>query len=79
MSLINKDEDYPEDYEFQSPIESIEDADIFGIDFYKLRIKIFNDPEFKIFLYAKKDLFKTKIQEQDPLRGVLWMQGYMII
>jgi hypothetical protein len=69
--------EYPDDAEFQSPINGIETVRAFDDEFYKLNITIFRDPDICIDLYAKTSFFEQKPQIDEPLRGVLWMQGYL--
>jgi hypothetical protein len=69
--------EYPDDAEFQSPINRIETVEAFDDEFYKLNITIFRDPDICINLYAKTSFFERKPQINDPVRGILWLQGYL--
>jgi hypothetical protein len=69
--------EYPDDAEFQSPINRIETVRAFDDEFYKLNITIFRDPDICIDLYAKTSFFERKPQINNPVRGILWLQGYL--
>jgi len=70
--------EYPDDAEFQSPINSIETVKAFDNMYYKFNITIFRDPDVCIDLYAKTSFFEEKPEVGEPLRGILWMQGYLM-
>lgn len=69
---------YPDDVEFQSPaFGEIETFSAFGTDFYKLNIAIARDDEDVVIpLVARKSLFSEAPKNNDPVRGMLWLQGY---
>jgi hypothetical protein len=69
--------EYPDDAEFQSPINRIETVRAFDNEFYKFNITIFRNPDICIDLYAKISFFECKPEINEPLRGVLWLQGYL--
>ncbi|MDR1984487.1 MAG: hypothetical protein LBQ28_06670 [Prevotellaceae bacterium] len=69
--------EYPDDAEFQSPINAVETIKAFDNDFYKINITIFRDPDVCIDLYAKTSFFDYKPDVNEPLRGVIWVQGYL--
>ncbi len=75
VALIQADEDYPDDAEFQSPIKSMKTIRAFDQDFYKFKITVFRDPDIDIDLYAKADFFNRKPKINYPLRGYIWLQG----
>jgi hypothetical protein len=68
--------EYPDDAEFQSPINDVEVVNAFDNEFYKFNITIFRDPDICIDLYAKTRFFEQRPKINEPLRGVLWIQGY---
>jgi hypothetical protein len=69
--------EYPDDAEFQSPVSEVKEVDFWGTQLYKLRICIFRDPDICIDLYAKTSFFEHKPEINDPVRGLLWLQGYL--
>jgi hypothetical protein len=69
--------EYPDDAEFQSPINKIETIRAFDKEYYKINITIFRDPDICIDLYTKINFFECKPEINDPVRGVLWLQGYL--
>jgi hypothetical protein len=69
--------DYSDDAEFQSPINSIETVNAFDNEFYVINITVFRDPDVCIDLYAKTSFFNHKPNINEPLRGVIWLQGYL--
>lgn len=70
---------YPDDGEFQSPVFS--DPEVFhkfDTDFYKLEIAVARDEEeVRIPLVARQSLFARKPMKSKPVRGHLWVQGYL--
>jgi hypothetical protein len=69
--------EYTDDAEFQSPVSEIKEVDFWGIRLYKLKICIFRDPDIYIDLYVKTSFFEHKPKINDPVRGLLWLQGYL--
>jgi hypothetical protein len=69
--------EYPDDAEFQSPINSVESVSAFDNEFYKFNITIFRDPDVCIDLYVKTSFFERKPEINEPLRGLIWVQGYL--
>ncbi len=69
---------YPDDAEFQSPVFGRRRSiSAFGISFWRLDIAIAReDEEIVVPLIAKKSLFQTSPKAHDPVRGILWLQGY---
>ena len=79
VAFLQTSGEYPHLAEFQSPIFSSEEKQLFNGIFYKLDIAIAqdnNEEQIIIPLIAKKSLFKEVPKENNPLRGMLWMQGY---
>lgn len=76
VAFIPTDENYPDDVEFQSPINSIEKIQAFDKEFYKIKITIFRDPDIEIDLYAKTDYFDKEPRVKEAIRGFIWLQGY---
>lgn len=75
VALIPKGNGYAE---FYSPIKNVEKVSLFNINFYKLNIILFDEPEeISINLYAKESLFNRIPTNKDALRGLLWLQGYL--
>lgn len=75
--FIPLDENYPEDYGFQSTAEFLAYFDIWGERFCKFRIQIFRDPDVYINLFTKNSFFSTRKYDGGSIRGNLWMQGYL--
>lgn len=69
---------YPDDAEFQSPVFGRRRSiDAFGTSFWRLDISIARDEEDVVIpLIAKKSLFQNPPRAHDPVRGILWLQGY---
>ena len=79
VAFLQSSIEYPHLAEFQSPIFGMEEKNLFNSKFYKFDIAIAqNSDEEKIIvpLIAKKSLFAKMPEENDPLRGLLWLQGY---
>lgn len=75
---LPQQDDFPDDAEFQSPINRVEKISAFQTDFYKFKIQIFRDSDVFLDLYAQECFFEKKPTNYDSLRGVMWIQGYMI-
>lgn len=69
---------YPDDAEFQSPVfGGPRSISAFGTSFWSLDIAIAReDEEVIVPLIAKKSLFQNPPKAHDPVRGILWLQGY---
>ena len=76
VAFLPIDENYPDDVEFQSPINSVTKILAFDKEFYKIKITIFRDPDIEIDLYAKSDYFDKEPRVNDAIRGIIWLQGY---
>jgi len=75
VAYLSHDDKYPDDAEFASPIESVDDLSLFGIDFTKAIISISHEPEETFIpLYFKKE-WLPNVNKGCLLRGYLWMQG----
>ena len=73
---------YPDDCEFQSPIYGIRRRSAFGSDFFVFRIAIAHDErddkQIRIPLLARAALLSGIHPKRNvPLRGHLWLQGYL--
>jgi len=77
VSYLPRHDDFPDDAEFQSPISSVEKVSAFQTDFYKFKIQLIRDPDVFVDLYAKESFFERKPTNEDSLRGVIWLQGYL--
>jgi len=78
VAYLPRNDPFPDDCEFQSPIKYVAPAKSFDKSLYRLSITIFRDPEISIDLFAKEEFFETPPEVGDPVRGVLWMQGFLI-
>lgn len=69
---------YPDDAEFQSPaFGDVESVSALDTDFYKITIGIAREEEDVLIpLVARKSLFTVEPKPNDPVRGILWLQGY---
>jgi hypothetical protein len=75
VAYLSHHEEFPDDAEFASPIKSVEQVSLFGIDFIKAVISICHEPEeIYVPLYFKKE-FLPNARKGTLLRGFLWMQG----
>lgn len=77
VALLPIDKNYPHEYEFQSPIHSIHETKFVGEAFYEFSIFVHREPDIPITLISKKVFFNTIPKVNDPLRGTMWMQGYL--
>ena len=70
---------YPDDGELQSPVfDEPEAFRKFDTDFYKLEVAVARDEEdVRIPLVARQSLFARKPVKSDPVRGRVWVQGYL--
>lgn len=66
-----------EDAEFQSPVASIDTEEVFQNKFYVFRIFLFREPDVSLKLYARQSFFDKPPTIGEPLRGFLWLQGYL--
>ena len=71
---------YPDDAEFQSPVfRDVERLSAFDSEFYRLNIAIARDEKDVVIpMLARKSLFADAPRTSDPVRGVLWLQGYCV-
>ena len=69
---------YPDDAEYQSPVfGEVESFSAFGTDFYRLNIAIARDEDDVVIpMVARKSHFNEMPKAKDPVRGMLWLQGY---
>ena len=75
VAYLSHNEEFPDDAEFASPIMSVEQVSLFGIDFIKAVISICHEPEETyVPLYFKKE-YLPNAQKGTLVRGFLWMQG----
>ena len=70
---------YPDDAEFQSLVfKPVKAFKRFDTSFYQLDIAIARDDrDVVVPLIAKQSLFSTKPRKKEPIRGHLWLQGYL--
>ena len=80
VAYFQKSEAYPDDAEFQSPVfGEIETIAAFDTEFCKINIAIARDADDVVIpLVARKSLFQVEPKTKDPVRGVLWLQGYCV-
>lgn len=75
VAYLPHNEEFPDDAEFASPIKSVEQVSLFGIDFIKAVISICHEPEETyVPLYFKKE-YLPNAKKGTLVRGFLWMQG----
>lgn len=75
VAYLSHDEEFPDEAEFASPIKSVEQVSLFGIDFIKAEISICHEPEETyVPLYFKKE-YLPYAKKGTLIRGFLWMQG----
>jgi hypothetical protein len=69
---------YPDDAEFQSPaFGAVEEIKAFDTTFCKFNVSIARDEDDVIIpMIARKSLFDAAPETDDPVRGMLWLQGY---
>ena len=80
VSYLALDRRGPDEAEFQSPVSGLESESLLGIDFWKSEITVHRsldgDSEIHLPLYFRKDMIPD-VKEDDPVRGWLWMTGYI--
>lgn len=71
---------YPDDAEFQSPVfGEVSSFPAFSSEFYKFDISIARGDDGEdvvVPMIARKSMFQEAPKTNDPVRGVLWLQGY---
>ena len=81
VAFLHTDEDYPEDYQFQSPLQRIKAFQYDGRKYYRMDIIAFRNEEtdkpFTIPLISLADKFPRKPKADQPLRGVCWLTGHL--
>lgn len=78
VSLLPTNEDYPDIYEFWSPVSNVEEFTSFGVPMYRMKVTIFrHDEEVNVTLYARQSFFDRMPEEGEPIKGVIWLQGEM--
>ncbi len=76
VAFVLKNEDYPEDYEFQSPVSYVSNCEFRGVKMTSCTITIQREPDVYIPVYFKSELLASTTVDM-PLRGVAWLQGKM--
>lgn len=80
VSYLDHNHKCPDEAEFQSPVNNISEHSLLGVDFWKADIAIHrsceDDSETHVPLYFRKDMIPD-VKEKDPVRGWLWMTGYV--
>ena len=75
---------YPDDAFFQSPVfERVGLAKAFDLKYLVFSIAIArsisrDDVEVRIPLYARSDIFAVRPHKGDPIRGHMWLHGYLV-
>lgn len=67
--------------EFQSPIKAIMSTQIHDIDFYEVAIELTDtlaDQNKVLPLYIRQDLLENLLQQDIPIKGQFFLQGYLI-
>jgi len=77
VALISKSEEYPDDFEFQFPIDDITCFKIDDINIYRIKATFMREPDIDGVLYVSDKVLNHEISIGEPLRGVLWMQGFL--
>lgn len=81
VSYFPNREAYPDDAEFQSPVYGKpESFSAFDSKFYRLNVAIAREEENVVVIpmVARQSLFAEAPKAKEPVRGVLWLQGYCI-
>lgn len=76
VAFLQRNKDYPEDYEFQSPLEGASEITTIGENLLQSNILIKRDPDLKISFYCKSSMLPNAT-DKTPVRGLLWMQGHI--
>ncbi|MEQ8200550.1 MAG: hypothetical protein ABRQ24_03890 [Syntrophomonadaceae bacterium] len=77
VALLSKSEEYPDDFEFQFPINDITNFIIDDVNIYKIKAPFMRDPDIEGVLYVSDKILNHEISIGEPIRGVLWMQGFL--
>jgi len=89
VAYLPRHEDFYDDAQIQAPIISVEKISAFQTEFYKFKIKIWqnpnldpdfcspNIPDIYVDLYTKVDFFERTPTTEDSLEGFIWLQGYL--
>jgi len=77
VSYMPDEDEYMDEAEFQSPIQSVEETSFLEIPLYKIGILINQDPDVEVPLYAPQGCFEQQPAEGDSLSGDLWLHGYI--
>lgn len=77
VALLSKSDKYPDDFEFQFPISNISCFKIDDINIHKIKANFMLDPDVEGFLYVSDRKLSFDISVGEPIRGVLWMQGFL--
>ena len=74
VAFLTHNEDYPDDVEYQSPINNITKVNTLGVDLYRCEMLYKHDPDRKLAFYFKPE-FIPNPTEGMPVMGMLWLQG----
>lgn len=77
VAYVSIDSKCPDEALFQSPVKSLEDAQMLGIDFFKAQILIHRDEdgkEISVPIYFRKD-FLPCVEVGMPIGGHSWLMG----
>ncbi len=74
VAFMNTDDDFPDDFEFHSPIRNVEKINSVGVDLYRCEVLFMHDPDRPLALYFKRE-FIPKPEDGMPISGWLWLQG----
>lgn len=76
VAFMNTDDDFPDDFEFHSPIRNVEKINSVGVDLYRCEMLFMHDPDRPLALYFKRE-FIPKTEDGMPISGWLWLQGHI--
>lgn len=79
-AFFQNDNSLPSLTQFQSPIEAINEISIHDIDFYEVAIMptdTLAEANKTLPLYIRKDLLEQPLQQGNPIRGLLLLQGHL--
>lgn len=77
VAFLQSNKDYPDDVQYQSPVQSVEQVGDGDDAMYKIEIAVSRDSDIFLPLYVKRDLVDFEIAEQTPILGLGWVQGVL--
>lgn len=79
-AFFQRNDNYPDEYIFASPVYDIDEVEVFGLSMYRMKLMTkeacFDGEEDEyITVYAKKMIFPDGLKAGDFVKGACWLQG----